>query len=656
MESWHPAVERGPSLVFKSDGLVDEASDGFLDLVTARPWNGSSQKILLISDEVISLLDAQTSRASHVWPLRDVTSAEVGVEGDVVCLTLASGLWWARRPSLVLPSHERASLLCQQLAKRCAQRWRLHADGGGQPRRPSIPSESEAAASAPEAAGGELSSAWREQISEELARERQASASVEELSRGRAASDMRAEAAEAAATVEAAAAALARSEAAEARRAEADARAMVAEAEARAAQAEAEVTAMETDAEEVAATAAASAASAAVVAAERDAEVAVEQARAYAATEAEVRREAEAGRAAAEESRAEAVAEVSLLRALLEQRDAEATAARAEAEAAKAEALAAKAAAGDGVAPAGHVSVPRAGSPSACESLGTAQAEALSVQRAEALELMGVLASQIDDMAKLQAQLLGQRPLELSALAEATAEALAANAEVVEDSAEARGEARPDLAARGSPRLAIYSDGGEAVGVYRGFEEWSPHVTEIEEGDAADSSRPTTDSGTEEGANQVVAIAPLRRVQSAPPQPNGSLEAHGALAEAAGEEEESEEEGEEEEAMEEARGAMAAALSEQLVQRMTAVSESQKRLEQILRQDEYGGGDGWPSRTDATPPVLGRAPSLNSARARLRYSTAGIAVGAYEGFSTSSAREPVSRAASQDLPSRDSPV
>ena len=188
MESWHPAVERGPSLVFKSDGLVDEASDGFLDLVTARLWNGSSQKILLISDEVISLLDAQTSRASHVWPLRDVTSAEVGAEGDVVCLTLASGLWWARRPSLVLPSHERASLLCQQLAKRCAQRWRLHADGGGQPRRPSIPSESEAAASAPEAAGGELSSAWREQISEELARERQASASVEELSRGRAAS------------------------------------------------------------------------------------------------------------------------------------------------------------------------------------------------------------------------------------------------------------------------------------------------------------------------------------------------------------------------------------------------------------------------------------------------------------------------------------
>ena len=82
----------------------------------------------------------------------------------------------------------------------------------------------------------------------------------------------------------------------------------------------------------------------------------------------------------------------------------------------------------------------------------------------------------------------------------------------------------------------------------------------------------------------------------------------------------------------------------------------QRRLEHTLRQDEYGGGDGWPSPADAKPPVLGRAPSLNSARARLRYSTAGIAVGAYQGFSASSAREPVSRAASQDLPSRDSPV
>ena len=43
-------LERGPSLVFRSEGFAD-AAEGFLDLVTARLWNGTFEKVLLISDQ-----------------------------------------------------------------------------------------------------------------------------------------------------------------------------------------------------------------------------------------------------------------------------------------------------------------------------------------------------------------------------------------------------------------------------------------------------------------------------------------------------------------------------------------------------------------------------------------------------------------------------
>ena len=45
-------------------------------------------------------------------------------DGTEVKLTLSRGMWWARTPSVVLMSAERAELLCKQLARRC----------GGEPR------------------------------------------------------------------------------------------------------------------------------------------------------------------------------------------------------------------------------------------------------------------------------------------------------------------------------------------------------------------------------------------------------------------------------------------------------------------------------------------------------------------------------------------
>jgi len=110
-------LERGSSLVFRSDGCAD-AAEGFLDLVTARLWNGTAEKVLLISDQSLSLLDPETSRATHMWALRDIVAADDSGHGGV-SLTLNRGMWWARTPSLVLPSPERAALLCRQLATRC---------------------------------------------------------------------------------------------------------------------------------------------------------------------------------------------------------------------------------------------------------------------------------------------------------------------------------------------------------------------------------------------------------------------------------------------------------------------------------------------------------------------------------------------------------
>ena len=95
--------------------------------------------------------------------------------------------------------------------------------------------------------------------------------------------------------------------------------------------------------------------------------------------------------------------------------------------------------------------------------------------------------------------------------------------------------------------------------------------------------------------------------------------------------------------MHELKDGVAQHISRRLAQRMEAVSELQRRLQRTLATEEYGETDVWPSQT-----IDGRRPSLNTARAQLRWSTSGIAVGAYQGFdagSVDSERAPGSRPA-----------
>ena len=86
------------------------------------------------------------------------------------------------------------------------------------------------------------------------------------------------------------------------------------------------------------------------------------------------------------------------------------------------------------------------------------------------------------------------------------------------------------------------------------------------------------------------------------------------------------------------RGVVAHALSEKLGERMHSARELQRRLERTLRTEEYGSEPGWnekygtPEAARAQQAPSGRRASLNTARAQLRYSTAGVAVGAYDTF------------------------
>ena len=101
----------------------------------------------------------------------------------------------------------------------------------------------------------------------------------------------------------------------------------------------------------------------------------------------------------------------------------------------------------------------------------------------------------------------------------------------------------------------------------------------------------------------------------------------------------------------EARGAMAAALSEELVERMAAVTALRTRLERALRpEDDLAGDDDVGDVTeghrgddadDSTDEDLdGEHGGSAGARDGLatpahRYSAAGLALGAYEGFTAS---------------------
>ena len=122
--------------MYASDGVV-EAVSGFLDLVSARLWSGTFERLLLISEAGVQLLEPETSRTTHTWALADVVSAHQEDGSPVVTLKLSSGYWaWQRSPSFTLPSPEQAVLLYRNLARRCADRWNVPGSPSGSKRAP----------------------------------------------------------------------------------------------------------------------------------------------------------------------------------------------------------------------------------------------------------------------------------------------------------------------------------------------------------------------------------------------------------------------------------------------------------------------------------------------------------------------------------------
>ena len=52
-----------------------EADTGFLTSVTAKLWTGAyTDRLLLVNDRTLALLDARSSRPTHRWVLADVAS------------------------------------------------------------------------------------------------------------------------------------------------------------------------------------------------------------------------------------------------------------------------------------------------------------------------------------------------------------------------------------------------------------------------------------------------------------------------------------------------------------------------------------------------------------------------------------------------------
>ena len=384
-----------------SKGIAD-ATEGFMDIVLARLWNGTFERLLLISESGIQLLDPETSRQSHAWSLAELRSVVQEPGSSVVTCKLSTGWMWQRSPSFSLPSSDRAELLCWNLARHCAARWQITGATGAtgssgaagqrqqQPSNlPTTPNSSDdhqrwlvgatrqqaallaqlVHAEAERKALGAIAEEerrLREAVEEAAARER--SASGAEQARAAAAT----EAAKAAAEQEAKAAALAREEARRAKKAEEHAKRMAAEAKAaaaaRAESAEADVAAAveaamaeEEDAMAAAAVAASEAAAsaaaeevaraqAAAAATERAAATATEEAWALATAESEARAEFEAAaeeavraEAAAEAAKEEVMEQVNTLRDALEETREALEEASGEAEAAKAEAARAKA-------------------------------------------------------------------------------------------------------------------------------------------------------------------------------------------------------------------------------------------------------------------------------------------------------------------------
>ena len=78
-------------------GCID-ASKGFMEVVTVRKWHGGSrERLLLLSECQVSLLDPMTSNVLHAWPLSDLRARH---DPPVLHLRgLQHAAPWPRRPA-----------------------------------------------------------------------------------------------------------------------------------------------------------------------------------------------------------------------------------------------------------------------------------------------------------------------------------------------------------------------------------------------------------------------------------------------------------------------------------------------------------------------------------------------------------------------------
>ena len=83
----------------------------FIEHCQVRQWNGSFARMLLVSEETVSLLNPSTMRATDTWGVGDVVS--VKREGtDVVFQFSRGGLWFMRTMAAELSDEQRALTLC----------------------------------------------------------------------------------------------------------------------------------------------------------------------------------------------------------------------------------------------------------------------------------------------------------------------------------------------------------------------------------------------------------------------------------------------------------------------------------------------------------------------------------------------------------------
>lgn len=267
-----------------------------------------------------------------------------------------------------------------------------------------------------------------------------------------------------------------------------------------------------------------------------------------------------------------------------------------------------------------------------------AAAEALAVQRGDALEVMAAMRVEIDDMSRLQAQLFGHRPLELETIETATT-GVPLDLMFGDD-------ASTDSPGGSVGEQSLFSPAAEDVAAANGLARpqcVSMYTLDGEVRDHPFDSRVAirTSLLLTHARRDWQAVGVYDSFPCAPSTPEkGNMSAyHEAgtpfLLEGAGGSDGADMEPEHAGMESSARERVAEVLTEHLSERMAAVSELQRRLERTLGTEVSSSA----VAETASEPRLSKA---SPARSRLhfsvgllpikRYSSAGIAVGAYEGF------------------------